>query len=136
MNSEINSLSDIPLAFIDWVDLDVRTHTHRSSSTGKGRNKTISCRSGVQTRIGNIEKTVWAAAVAYLAKARGEEWLLYALRQWYLDNAAWCREKPDEALAQAREALCFRLFDRKDWVDYEAFNLKHRPHILEGELTE
>jgi len=136
MKKEIDSLNELQLDSIDWPDLEIQTHTHRSTSKGQGTLLKPNYRSGLQTRIGDIEESVWAAAVTYLAKAKDEEWLLTALQQWYLNKAAWCKGKPDVALAHAREALCSRLFDEKKWVDYEAFNLKYRPHILEGENTE
>jgi len=132
MKREINSLGEISLDTIDWTDLKKRHGTFRVVSKGSGRDKKTSGRVGVQTVIGDIEESVWIAAVKHMVNAKGEEWLLDALQQWYLDNAAWCKGNPAEAQVEALEALASKLFDRTEWVGYEAFNAQYRPHIMSG----
>ena len=110
-------------------DLRVMYYTGRSRSQGYGRDKTTTYRSGIQTRLGDIEQSQWQALMKDIIRRNGEESLFAALTDWELENTPWIHKRA-EAEQRALEAFAEHWFDNPTHRDYIAFNQKHRPELL------
>ena len=112
---------------------DIRIHggVGKSVSEGKGRYKTHSYWSGVQTNIGEIELSEWMALAWELVKYKGEQALFEQLLE-YVNNFKWLR-RGDEKKQYALSLHCSRIFDNPGWVGYLPFNRKYRPENIQTE---
>ena len=106
INHLIDSVEQIDLDAIMFLDIHWRYGTFRPYSTGSGRDKKHFSRSGVATPIGDIQEDLWYQVAEYIAKRENEEWLVDALTQWNKDN--------------------------HQWVCYVPFNRQFRPEVLEN----
>lgn len=116
-------------------DLGVMHYTGRSITKGYGRDKTSTYRSGIQTKLGDIEQSQWQALMRDIIRRNGELELLDALIAWELEHTPWVHTQK-EAEQRALESFTSRSFDNPNWSDYEAFNRKHRPDILQNKPIE
>lgn len=84
----IDNISGIP-ADVTFRDLRVHYHTGRAIRlSGTGRDKEYTYRVGVQTDLGDIEISVWQAALERLIHASGEDKIQQALRAYVNDHRA------------------------------------------------
>ena len=68
---KVDRVEDLDLDAISREDLIWQHGTGVSVSHGTGRAKTYTYRSGVQTKAGNLELSVWTAAARYVVKLDG-----------------------------------------------------------------
>lgn len=130
--NQINSLEGVPVD-ASYEDLELGTYTGQAILlSGSGRDKKYSYRHGVMTKLGDIEESVWFAAMLRLIERSGEQELFENLLEWVTENIPYLhtkKERHDEAIV----LMSYRMFDNPKWVGYEDFNRKYRPdYKLEG----
>ena len=86
-------------------------------------------RIGVMTKIGDIELQDWIRCAEELIRRNNDEALFKQLKSWYRETTPWLRDEKD-LHRYSLECFVARIFDNPDWVDYAAFNQKHRPHLI------
>ncbi|MBR4855446.1 MAG: hypothetical protein IKU94_02345 [Bacteroidaceae bacterium] len=112
----------------EWTyeDIRVRVHTGRFvrdfSSQDKHAGK---YRSGMLTKIGDIEEHEWFAYAEELIRRNGDEPLFKRLKSWYRENCAWLRGEK-ELHRYTLECFVAGIHNCPDWVDYEAFHALNR----------
>lgn len=111
-------------------DLRVMHYTGRSNSHGYGRDKVTTYRSGIQTKIGDVELGQWQALMRDIVRRAGELELLEQLTEWELENTPWIHTRK-EAEQRALEAFADRWFDDPSHRNFAAFNQKYRPKVIE-----
>ena len=85
----IRDLRGIDFSKLEFEDLRWKYGTFQSVSTGSGCDKKYSSWSGVKTRIGEIEESVWYQAAEKLIRGKGEQELLgYLTCLLYTSDAA------------------------------------------------
>lgn len=87
-------------------------------------------RIGVMTKIGDIEEKDWIQYAEELIRRFGEEALFKQLKSWYKETTHWLKDEKD-LHRYSLECFVARIFDDRGWVDYEAFNRRHRPEVLQ-----
>lgn len=87
-------------------------------------------RIGVMTKIGDIEEKVWIQYAEELIRRFGDEALFKQLKSWYKETTPWLRDEKD-LHRYSLECFVARIFDNPNWVDYAAFNRRHRPEVLQ-----
>lgn len=114
---------------------DIREHygTGRSYLISDGvRGKKYGYRSGVQTKIGDIEEFEWEALAVKLIERDGEQTLQENLLDWIKNQCPWLHTQRE----RKHYALCLhvsRIFDNEEWVDYIPFHKEYRPEKLNDE---
>lgn len=124
----LDSNSKIDIAAISFSDLCWRYGTGIDTSTGKRWYKVHSYRNGVMTKLGDIEVSVWYQLMEQLIERDHEQWLLDALIQWECEHG-YGRRSPSELRKRSLKLHSMRLFDSPNWVDFVAFNKRHRPEV-------
>ena len=109
-------------------DLRVMYYTGRSTLHGYARDKISTYRSGIQTKLGDIEQSQWQALMRDIIRRNGELELLEMLTEWELEHTPWVHTR-EEAEQRALESFATRSFDDPKWYGYEAFNQKYRPEL-------
>ncbi len=126
----IDTLEALEKENVTFETLDWMHGTGRSSKKGYGIHKKDVYRFGVATKIGDVERSVWYEAARRLIERRGEMELYNWLCEWLKDNGYYsCQDKAEREQYALQLHVC-RIFDDKDWVDYERFNLKYRPEKI------
>ena len=120
-NQRIRDLREIDFSKLEFEDLRWKYGTFQSVSTGSGRDKKYSSWSGVKTRIGEIEKSVWYQAAERLIREKGEHELLGYLTQWCSERNV-LKESAGEIRKKALQLHVDRIFDNHRWVDFVPFN--------------
>lgn len=119
----VNSINQIPNRdTLTHEDLRVFYGTGQSIHvSGTGRYKEYDYRVGVQTKIGDIKIDVWCQLAKELIKRSGEDHLYQRLFNWEKEHN-YCHRTKRELEIHVLELYCMRIFDRPNWVDYEAFS--------------
>ena len=100
----------------------VRDYSSQDKKAGKYR-------IGVMTKLGDIEEKDWIRYAEELVRRNNEEALFKQLKSWYRQTTPWLRDEKD-LHRYTLECFVARIFDNPNWVDYEAFNRRHRPDLL------
>ena len=100
----------------------IRDYGSRDKKAGKYR-------IGVMTKLGDIEEKDWIRYAEELVRRNNEETLFKQLKSWYRQTTPWLRDEKD-LHRYTLECFVARIFDNPNWVDYEAFNRRHRPELL------
>lgn len=117
---------------ITFAQLRVHYGTGRSLLiSGTGRDKKYEYRVGCMTDIGDIEISQWVELVRYLIERDGEEQLQEKLLDWVKRSCIWLHTRKEQE-EHALSLHASRIFECKEWVDYEAFNKHYYPEILPG----
>lgn len=124
----IDHLKDIDLSTVTCEQLRWMYGTGVDQVTGQGRQKKHTYRNGAMTLLGDIEESIWSAAMEYVAERDGEGWLVDALTEW--EKQFGYAKTPKDQRCEALVKYSMRLFDREKWVDYIPFNEKYRPSVL------
>ena len=83
-------------------------------------------RFGAQTEIGDIEISVWEAAMHRLIRNSGEEALYQALLAWVEADTPWLHTKKEREL-YALELHSARIFELPEWVAKQEFEENYMP---------
>ncbi len=130
----INSLAQIQQSIEELSFDDVRElhGTGRSYQVEKRRyeDKGYTYRHGIQTKIGDIELSVWYELVERMIRLKGQEELYNQLLTWVEEEVAWCKTK-EEVKDYALKLHAMQIFDDPEWVDYIPFNKRFRPKRIE-----
>ena len=126
----IRDLRGIDFSKLEFEDLRWKYGTFQSVSTGSGCDKKYSSWSGVKTRIGEIEESVWYQAAEKLIRGKGDPELLGALTRWCSERN-FLKESAGEIRKKALQLHVDRIFDHPRWVDFVPFNRQYRPEILQ-----
>lgn len=126
--NKIDSINEIDTSLLTFENLRSHYGTGESVTTGTGRDKIRSYRTGMETNIGDIELSLWIRLVKDLIEQSGEQELYEKLKE-YVSKFGFVKTK-DGLEEYALELFASRIFDNPEWVDYVPFNQKYRPEIL------
>lgn len=122
----IDNLEHIPES-ATFQDLRYLHGTGRSkTSIGAYERKHSDYRFGAQTEIGDIEISVWEAAMHRLIRSSGEEALYQALLAWVEADTPWLHTKKEREL-YALELHSARIFELPEWVAKQEFEENYMP---------
>ena len=115
---------------ITYEDIRLMYHTGKLvRDYGSQDKKAGKYRIGVMTKLGDIEEKDWIRYAEELVRRNNEETLFKQLKSWYRQTTPWLRDEKD-LHRYTLECFVARIFDNPGWVDYEAFNRRHRPELL------
>lgn len=126
----IDSASGIDSSALTFENLRWSGESGVDTSTGKGAYKKVSYRTGVMTKLGDIEIKVWMQLMEQLIERSGEQWLLDALFQWEKEHS-YAKTSAAKLRESALELHSAWIFDNPAWVCYLPFNKQYRPAVLE-----
>lgn len=98
--------------------------------SGEGRNRVYGYRTGVQCKLGDIERNEWIRLVKDVIQSAGEKKLQEQLLQ-HLKDQNHTRDSRSELEFKALELHAARIFDDELWVDYLQFNQRFRPEVID-----
>lgn len=115
---------------VTYDDIRLMYHTGKFiRDYGSQDKKAGKYRVGVMTKLGDIEEKDWIRYAEELVRRNSEEDLFKQLKSWYRQTTPWLRDEKD-LHRYTLECFVARIFDNPNWVDYEAFNRRHRPDLL------
>lgn len=115
---------------VTYDDIRLMYHTGKFiRDYGSQDKKAGKYRIGVMTKLGDIEEKDWIRYAEELVRRNSEEDLFKQLKSWYRQTTPWLRDEKD-LHRYSLECFVARIFDNPNWVDYEAFNRRHRPELL------
>ena len=115
---------------VTYDDIRLMYHTGKFiRDYGSQDKKAGKYRIGVMTKLGDIEEKDWIRYAEELVRRNREEDLFKQLKSWYRQTTPWLRDEKD-LHRYSLECFVARIFDNPNWVDYEAFNRRHRPELL------
>ena len=115
---------------VTYDDIRLMYHTGKFiRDYGSQDKKAGKYRIGVMTKLGDIEEKDWIRYAEELVRRNNEETLFKQLKSWYRQTTPWLRDEKD-LHRYTLECFVARIFDNPNWVDYEAFNRRHRPELL------
>lgn len=122
---------------LTYETLRYRVGTFRYQTVGRDRlgYKKYAYRHGVETVVGDIERSLWQKLIYRLIEQHNEMALFNHLKVWYAKGAYYLHHKA-ELEQNTLESFSHRIFDNPEWVDYIAFNEKYRPEILQNQTAE
>lgn len=88
-------------------------------------------RSGVQTKLGDIEASIWMELVEKLIDLEKEREIFEQLFEWEKDTYNIQSKTRKDLLFEAMKSYTYRIYDNKVWWDYVRFNRKYHPEVLE-----
>lgn len=130
--TEINSLNGIDTTKLTFDDIRDMYGVFRSESTGYGRNKTYTTRSGVQTKIGNIRTDIWCLLAEQLIERAGEEDIQNRLVEFVNLMPFMQKSSKSDRKLKSLQLHISRIFDEPSWVAFIPFNESFRFEALEG----
>ena len=115
---------------VTYDDIRLMYHTGKFiRDYGSQDKKAGKYRIGVMTKLGDIEEKDWIRYAEELVRRNSEEDMFKQLKSWYRQTTPWLRDEKD-LHRYTLECFVARIFDNPNWVDYEAFNRRHRPELL------
>ena len=116
---------------VTYDDIRLMYHTGKFiRDYGTQDKKAGKYRIGVMTKLGDIEEKDWIRYAEELVRRNNEETLFKQLKSWYKETTHWLKDEKDPH-RYSLECFVARIFDNPNWVDYEAFNRRHRPEVLQ-----
>lgn len=116
---------------LTFADLRVHFGTGRAYTvSGKGRDRVLGYRSGMQCNLGDIEVSEWNAMVKELIVQSGEQELHEQLYT-HMKEHNYAKATKSELEQQVLELHAARIFDDPLWVDFIPFNKRFRPQVLQ-----
>ena len=120
---------DVPQG-ISYEDIRLMYHTGKFiRDYGSQDKKAGKYRIGVMTKLGDIEEKDWIRYAEELVRRNNKEALFKQLKNWYRQTTPWLHDEKD-LHRYTLECFVARIYDNPNWVDYEAFNRRHRPEFL------
>ena len=121
---------DVPQG-ISYEDIRLMYHTGKLVRDYSSQDKKAGkYRIGVMTKLGDIEERDWIRYAEELVRRNNEEALFKQLKSWYKETTHWLKDEKD-LHRYSLECFVARIFDDRGWVDYVAFNRRHRPEVLQ-----
>ena len=115
---------------VTYDDIRLMYHTGKFiRDYGSQDKKAGKYRVGVMTKLGDIEEKDWIRYAEEVVRRNNEEALFKQLKNWYKETTHWLKDEKD-LHRYSLECFVARIFDNPNWVDYEAFNRRHRPELL------
>ena len=106
---------------ITYDDIRLMTHTGRFVRDFSSQDKRAGhYRSGVMTKIGDIEEGEWIQYAEMLIRRNGDEAMFNRLKNWQKNHCPWLHNAK-EVHFYALECFLAGLHNNPEWVDYEAF---------------
>lgn len=99
-----------------------------SKRTGEKRYK---YRHGIQTKLGDIEVSVWKELVYMLIKQQGDEEFYKQILEYETEHNRFNVVDKEDIEKEALRSYAMRLYDDKSAWDYIRFNARYRPHLLD-----
>ena len=129
----IDKLEQLDLQQLSTGDLHWMYCTGKGLTTGSGRNKKHSYRSGIQTPIGDIEISVWIKAAEHIVERDGLQEELERLLPF---AAASIGSSHSRELVHARHLdMCLsEIYRNPTWVNFIPYNERYHPELLENTL--
>ena len=121
----------------EWTYEDIRVQTYTGRfipDYGLQDKRAGRYRSGMLTKIGDIEEHEWIVYAEELVRRNGDEALFKQLKSWYRDTAHWFESEMD-LKRYTLVCLIDGIPNDPQWVDYIAFNAKYRPERLQQKTT-
>ncbi len=117
---------------LTFEDLRVHYGTGRAYTiSGKGRDRVMGYRTGMQCNMGDIEISEWRAMVRELIVRKGEQDLFEQLYA-YMKEHNYAMMTKSQLDQEALELHAARIFDDPLWVDFIPFNERFRPETLQA----
>ena len=107
----------IPLTF---EQLDMHYRTGRCISTGSGRSKVVTYRSGVQCNAGDLETAQWCSLVRQLIAQEQEQELFQKLSA-FMAPRTYVRMSKEEQEVSLLSLYTARIFENPEWCHYKEF---------------
>ena len=129
----IDNVSQVRDEDITHENLEYMHGTGIAISLGRDRmgEKKYRYRHGVQTKLGDIEDSVWIALVKTLVEKENGQQLYENLLEWEkAENTVVNREEEDMVMSALRDYVS-RMDENKVWWDYIRFNANYYPEKLE-----
>lgn len=126
----INDLNHIDLATVTTEDLQFKWSTATAKSTGKGYWKKTTYRTGMETRIGNIEIGVWIKAAEAVIHRDGLDEELEHMTAFYYENNETPAFTREELYRASVGSTLFSLYKDPEWFWFVPYNRKHHPELL------
>ena len=115
---------------LTFDDLRVHYGTGRAYTiSGKGRDRVMGYRVGMQCNLGDIEVSDWKAMVRDLVVQTGEQELFDQLLT-HMKEHNYAKLSKSELEQEVLELHAARIFDDPLWVDFIPFNKRFRPGVL------
>lgn len=118
-----DSIEDLDVETLEMEDLKVLRGSGKSYATGSGENRRVIYRNGMQTRIGDLEKDVWAAvAEQVIERERGAQAIPEMQAFLSSDSCPEILRVPSNLAKQtALEYIVAGDENNIDWDGYSAF---------------
>lgn len=115
---------------LTYEDIHIQFHTGRFIRDYSSQDKKAGrYRSGMMTKIGDLEETEWILYAEELIQQNGDEDLFENLKKWYRKNCKWLRGEK-ELHRYTLECFISGIQDNPQWCDYVAFNSLYRPELV------
>lgn len=98
------------------------------TDTSSRREKKYTYRHGVQTNLGDIEKSLWVELCKRVVVRENEQALYKSIRKWVQETS--CYETEEELTELALVTYVSEIYDNPEWRCYNEFNSIYRPEIL------
>lgn len=131
--SRIDNVSQVSSEDINHENLEYMHGTGIAISTGKDRTgeKKYCYRHGVQTKLGDIEDSVWIALVKKLIEKENGQKLYEQLLEWTKAENTIVNRDENDMIMSALSDYVSQMNENKVWWDYIRFNAKYYPEKLE-----
>lgn len=117
---------------LTFEDLRIHYGTGRAYTiSGKGRDRVMGYRVGMQCNLGDIEVSEWIAMVKELIVQSGEQ-ELYEQLYTHMKEHNYRKATRSELEQEVLELHAARIFDDPLWVDFIPFNKRFRPQVLQS----
>ncbi len=131
-SDRIDSISAIPDEKITHENLRYMYGTGIAIKDDSSRQeKKYRYRHGIQTAMGDIEKSVWIALVNKLIDMENGRELYNQLFEWEKDTCTLHSFTNEDIMISALRGYVSLICDNKGWWDYIRFNMKYRPYKLD-----
>jgi len=121
----IDRLEEINLETLKAEDLKWQFGTGQAISSGSGRDKKYTYRHGVQTPIGDIERSVWIRAAEYVVERDGLQEEVKRMTPYMLYHGTHM-----DIYTSTLDACLSRLYCNIKWVHFIEYNEKYHPELL------
>lgn len=127
----IDRIQDLDLASITRNDLVQQFETGRAIAHGTGREKTYTYRHGVQTRLGDLERSVWIAAAEHVIKRDGLTEEAEHLQEFFGGSKSASKWMLKSKSSVILDYCISGLYQNPACVGFVPYNMLYHPETLE-----